>query len=712
MKILIKKLGVWTIALAMIISLLPISAFAADESVIFAVDTSAYASGVNAGDNISVPVMVTRNCGFAGASLKAVYDSNILTLTGITAGELFTNITPAENIFSVYSTVNVTTLGSVAVLHFTVKGDVAADSTEISVEGKYGDTDDVSDDKGADVPHEFASAAILTFKGASATTSDYTANISTDATDNTVVNGDEIVVDVNVGGTTGKFSSSQVVLNYDPDYLEYKSATTSSADTQAPDYAVDAAAGTLTIRDYGETITAADKIYSVTFTAIDGGETSVEISEAGFSTLERAEIDDLLPATGLNTLDVTINHTVTVNGTDTDSVAPDGTFEYIIPNYDGTNNTYDITVKMDDTEVTPAPTPDENGKITISPVTGDLEITYTVTAKKYTVKFTDSTGAVSNITGATLADGIYTVTHGIDITFDVPANVAPVGTTDGYNYVVTVTESDDTSKTLATTSADNGNGLIYTIDGDLIEADITITVVTEVVPADQVTVTINGEDIKASVDGEELTSPAAVEKKSDVLLTLTPETGYTYEVKVGNDVVTLTDNQYTIENITESVTVTVTKTLDKGSVKVQKYLTLDGTNMWLVTINGNGTAQIENKTYSYDGNNMFWSSKYQAYCYLAIAETLAADNAKSAVGETLVSAAATAVNYEMDVNMSGIKDVNDVQLVWNMYNAGATGYNGFTTNVTMEKYLRADVNGSATVDTSDAQAIMVAIKAN
>ena len=82
------------------------------------------------------------------------------------------------------------------------------------------------------------------------------------------------------------------------------------------------------------------------------------------------------------------------------------------------------------------------GKITISNVTGDLEITITETANTYTVTWSDEDNAVDD------NKQVATVTHGNDITFDVPANQAPVGTTPGYKYTVTVTETADTTKTI------------------------------------------------------------------------------------------------------------------------------------------------------------------------------------------------------------------------------------------------------------------------
>ena len=59
--------------------------------------------------------------------------------------------------------------------------------------------------------------------------------------------------------------------------------------------------------------------------------------------------------------------------------------------------------------------------------------------------------------------------------------------------------------------------------------------------------------------------------------------------------------------------------------------------------------------------------------------------------------------------MSGKVDANDAQFAYNMYEAM---YNGITETVTVEKYLRADVNGDKKVDTTDAAAIVNAILNN
>ncbi len=56
--------------------------------------------------------------------------------------------------------------------------------------------------------------------------------------------------------------------------------------------------------------------------------------------------------------------------------------------------------------------------------------------------------------------------------------------------------------------------------------------------------------------------------------------------------------------------------------------------------------------------------------------------------------------------MTGTKDANDAQLIYDLYNAR---YDSFTA-VTMEKCLRADVNGDGVLTVEDAAAVVSSIR--
>ena len=155
----------------------------------------------------------------------------------------------------------------------------------------------------------------------------------------------------------------------------------------------------------------------------------------------------------------------------------------------------------------------------------------------------------------------------------------------------------------------------------------------------------------------------------------------------------------------ETVTVNVEKTEPICTVEVSEYLKLDGKSIWLVTA-APKAALAEGKTLAYDGNAMFTSSEYGGYAYLVIsADTLDTVKAAALAAITEITATSEAVSYNLDVNGTGVVDVNDAQLVYNMYNAS---YESFDT-ISMLKFLAADVNGDKTVSTLDAAAIINSI---
>ncbi len=138
-----------------------------------------------------------------------------------------------------------------------------------------------------------------------------------------------------------------------------------------------------------------------------------------------------------------------------------------------------------------------------------------------------------------------------------------------------------------------------------------------------------------------------------------------------------------------------------GNVSVEEYLRLHGQSLWLVRYSA---TPAESMAATYAGSPMFWSEKYDAYCCLVIAESLRQEDAITQIGTA--DGAAIIVPDTTDVNGTGVADASDAQLVYNMYNAR---YAGFTADVTMEKFLRADINGDCRVDTEDAAAIVAAI---
>ena len=134
---------------------------------------------------------------------------------------------------------------------------------------------------------------------------------------------------------------------------------------------------------------------------------------------------------------------------------------------------------------------------------------------------------------------------------------------------------------------------------------------------------------------------------------------------------------------------------------MNQYIQLDGTVMWLVTATEGETVLAYG-----EGNTMFWSDKYNAYCYLVVSAE-SEDTVKQTVESTIIAATegdvATQIGYDFDVNQTGAVDINDAQLTYDMYQAKM--YSGFDI-VTMDKFLEADVNGDGAVNVDDAVAVV------
>lgn len=98
------------------------------------------------------------------------------------------------------------------------------------------------------------------------------------------------------------------------------------------------------------------------------------------------------------------------------------------------------------------------------------------------------------------------------------------------------------------------------------------------------------------------------------------------------------------------------------------------------------------KSNAYDGN----------WVYLVMVEegTLTAEDAKAKIASA--QATFTTLEQTFDVNETGKVDVNDAQLVYDLYN---TKYQDFTL-VSMQKFLNADTNADGKVDVNDAVAIV------
>lgn len=276
--------------------------------------------------------------------------------------------------------------------------------------------------------------------------------------------------------------------------------------------------------------------------------------------------------------------------------------------------------------------------------------------------------------------------------------VFTVAQDEGYNYDIVVMIND---KEVTYTSNEENE---YTVDGKDITGDVKIIITKTKIEANESTIKFTGSAAADVVNGTE----QAAENGKDFIFSLNKVDGFIYTVSLnGEELVPDAEGKYTISGdkiVGETLTVTVEKQAEKEiSVSVSQYVKLDNEAAWLVKVTdvpeGVSLGYKEGDT----AKNMFWSEKYQAYTYLVIsakseAEVLA--EAEAAVVE--VAEHTNEVAYDMDINKSGSVDVNDAQLVYNMYNVK---YDSFDV-VSVGKFLSADVNGDGEISVLDANAII------
>lgn len=482
--------------------------------------------------------------------------------------------------------------------------------------------------------------------------------------------GEDATVALNVTHKDGNaYNAYYFEVSYDTSVLTYK-----SADVQ--DVVVDEAAGTLKIAGYGANKDSGTAAATLTFTGKAVGAGKVTITKANVDAKANANAQDA-PAANID--ETTATATITVGGYSV--TLPEG-FSGAASAAAGTDYTfkangddygcYDVTATMGGAETTV--TNNGDGSFTIKNVTG--EIVVTATPKTYAVTVT-GTGA------ADVSENAATAAYKTDYTFKLTK-------ADGCNYTVTVTAGGNAVTATATTEG------IYTISGADIKGELIITVekTAIVIPTTTITITGDTDDVQG---GLILTA----KNGEDTTFKISRKDGYTYTVKAGDTELTVgADGTVTIPGslLTGApLTVTVTKTaVNPYSVEVYEYVKLDGQSIWLVVAKSDSVL-------AYGADTMFTSEKYGGYCWLVIS----AGNADTVKTEAIAavkagSGTAAAVVYTGDVNGTGNIDVNDAQLVYNIYNTEYTSFDALS----RAKFLAADVNGDHTVTVLDAAAVV------
>ena len=536
-----------------------------------------------------------------------------------------------------------------------------------------------------------------------------------------------VTVDSSKASVTG-FNAYDMTFTYDPAALTLNTASNAAANLTVEDNN-----GTVRVRRYGETVPLGEAL-TLDFTAQKGAASTVTLTEAKFD-LDANSINFDAPAATIADADTKVTGLWNVTLPDgfrstsgVDTVEDGGDFTFTAPDAH-----YDYTLSITTNGKTEEVIMKGNKSYTIENVTDNVTVTEkSRTAKTYTLKFVvdDRSTETLGTTPLTLADlGITSDTA----TVQYPNNYAFTVKFPGSGRYVQANIEPGNNWFLSVLDDESGNGnCTYTVDGSRLTGD----------ENDEITITINvyawQNKLTIGVGGN-----GAEDFAKDNALTCYPTESYTFKVnkseyydytvratywakKLGGywDTVSLTvrdngDGTYTIVRMPEitehyelantDVTITITKTakaVDPNAVAAYEYVQLDGKTVVLVTVTGRlGSGKV----FTYDGNTMFKAANYgfNVYSWLLIldkGEVLDVDALKADVISKLALAdgTATTVDQAYDVNKSRRVDINDAQLVYDIYNGT---YPDFS-KVSMEKFLLADVNCDKMVNSADAVVIV------
>lgn len=531
--------------------------------------------------------------------------------------------------------------------------------------------------------------------------------------DQQVAAGQQVRIPVTVAsgekGITG-FNAYDMTFTYDPAALTLNTKTGDAANLTVEDNN-----GTVRVRRYGAT-QALGEALALEFTANKATSSTVTLTNAKFD-LDANSINFDAPDAAISDADTVVNannFTVTLPDaftSDETRLVPNGgsfTFKPVDSHY-----TYTFTVKMGDT-VTEGLTFGANDTYTIEKISGNVEVTCTgKTPKQYDVKYKIDEDVEQDVT-----KGPETVTYLNDYSFVVTPRA-------GYSYrvIYSVDNGDPFVHTVIAVPTANDDGtLTYTIPGKEIVGGVEIWIDANTESGIPVVFTGNGVEDAASGNA------SSMGKNMPYYFTLNQRESCDYTVtayyqplasstasKRPATVRSLGNGKYVVEAVNYNdylyvyahswnLVVKVEKVSHSAEeVTVSKYLELNDKTMMLVTVKGTPEG---GSAFTYDGNTMYKVEGYgtDRYAWLVIVDKGQTLTQEEAAAKVAISAADNVVTITLgfDVNMTGKVDVNDAQLVYDMYNGT---YSDFT-KVSVEKFLRADVNATKVVDHTDAVAIV------
>lgn len=698
-----KKIISVLLTLALVLSLVP-AVFAADEPTF---SLSADKESAGADDTVTLTVNFSNNATtleIGALNFEIVYDEDAYTFVSADSENYdayFSSSDAGTSLGNGKATIGgiLITVGSKpvkmndgALATYTFKAnDVAAESASFKLEITKLTTHGTTR---TDIANKVVGGELtIPVTGGSVTPEGYSVSIPETKS---VTTGETVEIPITISGKD--YNAYSVCIRYYTDVLELQNnAVNNEGFRLSEEKYTDAdyrPGSKITLVRYGDTAQPG-KALSLTFTAKAQGTTDV--------TILRARVDERANSISFNAPDATITNgttAVTVSGytvslpddftrTDTaGTVIMEGknlTFVPKDPNYD-----YTVTVTVGGVEA--LPTVGEDGTYTVANVTGNVVVTSTKTPKSFNVTLgADTTGAT---TATYQTDYTFKLTPVKDFVYNVKVTI---GDTD---YGFTAQKNDDGTTT-------------YTIPGAAITGDIVINSNKKERDPYTFQVTFEGTGI-----GDVSNNATTVTENAPYSFTLTKKDGFDYTVSATMDgaAVELTETvdtgntnvvTYSIAKVTGDLVITVNKvsTLNMD-VAVSEYVQMDDKTVFLVTVTGTPT---EGMAYAYGKNTMYKTTAYgvNVYSWLVIVDKnqeFTADTAKANIKEASATAEEMAPSY--DVNETKTVDINDAQLVYDIY----SGKYGDFDKVTVKKFLCADVNSDKIVDSTDAVAVVKASK--
>lgn len=680
-----KKIVSILLTLAMVLSLVP-AVFAADEPTI---TMSADKTSVAPGETVTLTVSLDKDTVVDGAGFKIDFDKEAYEYVK-KVPDTFDDTTN-ENVANANGWVRAvylntkpskpTTWSAGKLDTFTFKAKEGANTStatfKLTIENleKYNPDDPAHNIK---VAHKVVGGE-LTIPVETAAAKGYTVSMGADKQ---VASGQIVEIPVAIGNNDGKttYSAYDMTFSFDPAIL-----TLNMKATSIEGYRVIPGNGTVRIVRYGKAAELGDAL-TLSFVAAGQGTSDVKVTEACVDTNANAiEFDAPAAAILDDTAVITVSgYTVSLpdgfTRTDAEgSVITAGgtlTFKPVDPNYD-----YTVTVTVGGGEATTV-SPDEDGIYTVPNVNGNVFVSSTKTAKSFNVTLgADTTGAA-------------TATYQTDYTF----NLTPA---DGYVYKMAVTIGDKAYTGFTAKVNDDGT-TTYTIPGADVIGNIVINSNKQVKPLETYKVTFAG------TGAGDATGESTVQEKANYTFTVAKQKNFEYTITatMGDKDATITegaDNTYTIANVTGDLVITIEKksTLTM-EVAVSEYVQMDNKTVFLVTVTG---TPEEGKAFAYGDNVMYKTTAYgeNVYSWLVIVDKNEAFTVATAEANiTKASATAEEVKQSYDVNETGVVDINDAQLTYDIYSGKYTDFE----KVSVRKFLRADVTLDKAVNSTDAVAVV------